>query len=99
MLPTRGDLWAGDAEQMGPRGSADPTHDGRDGLPPVRDLPQRRRESRLQAPGPHALSGRVDATSDRAHRPKLGDPARGTRGSQPRRSRRVCCGEWLDAGV
>ncbi|MEI6358065.1 MAG: hypothetical protein WCP53_13350, partial [Verrucomicrobiota bacterium] len=22
-------------EQMGPRGSADPTHEGRDGLPPV----------------------------------------------------------------
>ena len=45
---------------MGPRGSASPTHEGRDGLPPVRDFFPRRRESRLQAPGPHPLPGRLD---------------------------------------
>ena len=55
---------------MGSRGSADPTHDGRDGLLPVRGFFPRRREFRLQASRPHTLPGCaasaiVPATSDR----------------------------------
>ena len=42
---------------MGSRGSADPTHEGRDGLLPVRGFFPRRREIRLQAPRPHTLPG------------------------------------------
>ena len=43
----------------GPRGSADPTHDGRDGLPPVRDFsPLRRHRQRAEASRGH---GRIRA--------------------------------------
>lgn len=54
---------AGDTEQMGPRGSASPTYEGRDGLPPVREFSPRRLESCLQTPGPHTLPGPVVARS------------------------------------
>ena len=50
---------------MGPRGSADPTHDGRDGLPPVRDFSPRRRH-RPHGVQLRATSAAVPVTSDRA---------------------------------
>ncbi len=44
---------------MGPRGSADPTHEGRDGLPPVRDFsPGRRHRQHAEASRGH---GRIRA--------------------------------------
>ena len=43
--------------QMGPRGSADPTHEGRDGLPPVRDFSLRRRHRPGRQMGPTARCG------------------------------------------
>ncbi len=59
ILPSRGGSWAGHAQQMGPRGSADPTHDGRDGLLPVRDFSRvggigstPKRAAATGAPGP-----------------------------------------------
>ncbi len=51
------------AGQMGPRGSADPTHEGRDGLPPVRDFSPGRRHR------PHTMPGRVDARFRTRHAP------------------------------
>ena len=42
---------------MGSRGSADPTHEGRDGLLPVRGSFPRRRGIRLQATRAHTLPG------------------------------------------
>ena len=59
---------------MGSRGSADPTHEGRDGLLPVRGFFPRRREIRLQAPRPHtppgcAPSANLSAISDHTSGP------------------------------
>ncbi len=64
--------WRSLAGQMGSRGSADPTHEGRDGLLPVRYFSPRRREFRLQASRPHTLPGCaasaiVPATSEHTH--------------------------------
>jgi len=70
---------------MGSRGSADPTHDGRDGLPPVRDFSPRRRHRQhaeasrghghiqfsLQVPGPHTMPGRTGARFRTPHAPAL----------------------------
>ena len=46
---------------MGPRGSADPTHEGRDGLPPVRDFSPRRRQ---RPAGPMGSRGSADPTHE-----------------------------------
>ncbi len=55
------EVGAGDAGQMGPRGSADPTHEGRDGLPPVRDFYPRRRHRPGRPMGPR---GSADPTHE-----------------------------------
>ena len=60
---------------MGSRGSADPTHEGRDGLLPVRGSFPRRRGIRLQAPRPHILPGcYLTAISDHTPGPHGCDP-------------------------
>ncbi len=76
---------------MGPRGSADPTHEGRDGLPPVRDFSPRRRHR------PHTMPGRVDRWGRAAARtlpkrvgtgcrPSVTSPRAGGIGSTPKRA-------------
>ena len=66
ILPSRGGSWAGHAQQMGPRGSAGPTHDGRDGLPPVRGFsPRRRHRQHAEASRGH---GRIRAPPRREFR-------------------------------
>ncbi len=70
---------------MGSRGSADPTHGGRDGLLPVRGFFPRRREFRLQAPRPHTPAAHMGSRGSADPTHDCGDGLLPVRGFFPRR--------------